>query len=299
METEIFNDLCYLLEAADISDSELINSSRRFGSIYLNLCLNRSNQELYESNIIPLSQELNENLEVSGNKKSDVIKTYLTRLNKINMFFKKSETAKLLFQNFNKPKSREYTFIINAHYLFVTAVNEIQSNCVKHNINFQSICNEVDFNCPPFLFGDSLLYNGNLTEKKKQSKSPHENNFHNEENRNNINPQDNLQNIPPPIEQKNDDIFCNNGFDFFEYLLDENYIRSKGVKGRYADISFFYRKMKVDKYIRAGIDEFRLWFIGKYTEEFSKILISDNPADIDRKKDYDKAKKDWINNQKP
>jgi hypothetical protein len=178
-------------------------------------------------------------------------------------------------------------------------VNEIQSNCIKHNINFQSICNEVDFNCPPFLFGDTFLYNGNLTEKKKQSKSPHENNFHNEENRNNTNPQENLKNIPPQIKQKNEHIFCNNGFDFFEYLLDENYIRSKGVYGRYSDISFFYKKMYKDKYIHVGIEKFRFWFMGEYTEEFTKMVNSNNTVDINREKDYNKAEKSWNKKSKP
>ena len=260
--------------------------------------------DLVEEYIEPFSVELNKNLLVSSKGKNDKIKFYLYELRELNLFFKNPEYDKLLFQSpiFDESLSTESNLIIITHYLYNLTVGEIQYCCLKYNIDFLSICNEVDFDCYNFDCGISLYSEDKQKKyigKQKENKTMHEGDLSKAKEHSNVNPQESIKYISPKTAQKNEHIFCNNGFDFFKYLLDENHIRSYGVKGRYADISFFYRKMKEDKYIHAGGNEFRNWFIDEYTEEFTKITVSDNTVDNDRKNNYYKAEKGWLKNQKP
>lgn len=86
------------------------------------------------------------------------------------------------------------------------------------------------------------------------------------------------------------EIFSNNGFKLFEYLLDE-FITKK--RGRFADISFYYWKMYKNKpkYIHQNPEVFRLWFCEKYDEEFSKIktLTEVNDQKGNRNRNYSSA----------
>ena len=75
-----------------------------------------------------------------------------------------------------------------------------------------------------------------------------------------------------------DHIFANNGFELFNYIL-ENYITTK--RGRYADISFYYWKMynNEPKYIHQRPEVFKEWFCGLYNESFEKIKTLGNVKD--------------------
>lgn len=67
---------------------------------------------------------------------------------------------------------------------------------------------------------------------------------------------------------KHDNIFSNNGFVLFEYIL-KNFINSD--KGRYEDLSYYYRRLFQDKYIHQKSAPFKEWFEDNYDESFSKI----------------------------
>ena len=106
-----------------------------------------------------------------------------------------------------------------------------------------------------------------------------------------------LPNSTNPIKtEKQEHIFAYNGFKIFNHLL-ENYIKPKGVKGRYSDISYFHRKLYNDNFIHQKPEPFRDWFINHYEEEFSKIktlIATKNPQ---RERDYSTAI-DWFKQDK-
>ena len=87
-----------------------------------------------------------------------------------------------------------------------------------------------------------------------------------------------------------DNIFSSNGFKLFKYIL-ENYIAEKGMRGRYADISFYYWKMYEDEpqYIHQRPEPFRLWFCKEYDEDFEKIRVLNNVKNSNREKHYSSA----------
>jgi hypothetical protein len=302
MKTKAFKKLYTALSEIFIeseewfSIDELLKNRNRL----LSIALINIDIDLEDEFIEPFSKELNKNLLVSSNGKNDKIRFYLYELRELNLFFKDPEYNKLLFQSpiFDKSLSTEYNLIIITHYLYNLTVGEIQYCCLKYNIDFLSICNAADFDCSNFDCSISIHSRDKQKkkDKEKQNNKQEENKKKQEENfsivkeLNNLNPQDNIKNISFEINQKHQDIFCNNGFILFKHLLDENYIKPKGVKGRFADVSFFYRKMYDDKFIIAGIEKFRLWFIREYEEEFTKITISNNSIDINRRDNYKKAK---------
>lgn len=97
---------------------------------------------------------------------------------------------------------------------------------------------------------------------------------------------------------KHENIFSNNGFILFEYLLN-NHIRLKGTTGRFADISDYYRKMfdSEIQYIHQRPEVFRKWFFDTYDkEDIGKIKTANNLKDIDRDKHYSNSL-DWFKHQ--
>lgn len=99
---------------------------------------------------------------------------------------------------------------------------------------------------------------------------------------------------------KHDDVFCNNGFELFEYIL-ENNIQSKGKKGRYADISYFYWRMYNDnpKFVHQRPEVFKSWFCGLFDDSFEKIRTLNEVEDLKgiRNKNYSNALS-WFKHQK-
>lgn len=94
------------------------------------------------------------------------------------------------------------------------------------------------------------------------------------------------------IKEEFGEIFSNYGFELFEHILNE-YIKPKNTKGRYEDLSYYYRRLFEDKFIHQKPEPFRLWFIEKYTEEFSKIKTKEQTKNIARIKHYSNAL-DWF-----
>lgn len=105
-----------------------------------------------------------------------------------------------------------------------------------------------------------------------------------------------VKNTIPAIKEPYGEMFANNGFELFEYILDE-YIKSKNITGRYEDLSYYYRCLFEDKFIHQKPEPFRLWFIEKYTDDFSKIKTKTQTTSPQRKKDYTAAL-DWFDNQR-
>ena len=87
---------------------------------------------------------------------------------------------------------------------------------------------------------------------------------------------------------KHQDIFCNNGFELFDYILKE-YIKPKEIRGRYEDLSYYYRRLFDDKFIHQRPEPFKVWFNMEYEEEFSKIKTLYQVETPQRKKDFSNA----------
>jgi hypothetical protein len=97
------------------------------------------------------------------------------------------------------------------------------------------------------------------------------------------------------INEPSGEMFSNNGFVLFEYILNE-YIKPKNIKGRYEDLSYYYRRLFEDKFIHQRPESFRLWFNEKYEEEFTKIKTKPQTTSSQRKKNYSSAL-DWFKPQ--
>lgn len=90
------------------------------------------------------------------------------------------------------------------------------------------------------------------------------------------------------VKYKHIDIFRENGYKLFKHILEE-YIAKKGVKGRYSDLSYFYRVLYEDGYIHAQIVPFTEWFNLKYQENIDKIKMIYQVENKDRIKHYSNA----------
>jgi hypothetical protein len=90
------------------------------------------------------------------------------------------------------------------------------------------------------------------------------------------------------INEPHGEMFSNNGFKLFEYILND-YVKPKNTTGRYEDLSYYYRCLYEDKFIHQKPEPFRLWFIETYSEEFTKIKTKLQATSPQRKKDYSTA----------
>jgi len=97
------------------------------------------------------------------------------------------------------------------------------------------------------------------------------------------------------INEPHGEMFSNNGFKLFEYILND-YVKPKNTIGRYEDLSYYYRCLFEDKFIHQKPEPFKLWFIKTYDEEFTKIKTKLQATSPQRKKDYSSAL-DWFNPQ--
>jgi hypothetical protein len=145
-------------------DDLLKKRNRLISVVLLNI-----DTDLLKKYIVPFSEELNKNLLISSDGKNDKIKYYLYELREINLFFKNPEYIKLLFQSpiLDKSLTTEYNLVIISHYLYNLAIEEIQYCCIKYNIDFLSICNEVNFDCSNFDCSISLSFEEKQKNKEK------------------------------------------------------------------------------------------------------------------------------------
>jgi hypothetical protein len=100
------------------------------------------------------------------------------------------------------------------------------------------------------------------------------------------------------ISTKHSEIFSNNGFKLFEYLL-THIIKPTGTKGRFSDIAYYYWQMYNSEiqYIHQRPEPFKRWFSKTYdNEDIGKIKTADNLKNIDRDKHYSNSL-DWFKAQ--
>lgn len=152
----------------------------------ISLVLLNTDIDLENKYINPFSEELDKNLLKSSDGKKDKIKFYLYELRELNLFFKNPDYVKLLFQSpvFDESLSTECRLIIIVHYIYNLTVGEIQYCCLKYNIDFLSICKEVDFDCSTIDCGISSYAEDK--EKKKlvnSQKNPFSHIFEGDDNR--------------------------------------------------------------------------------------------------------------------
>lgn len=95
--------------------------------------------------------------------------------------------------------------------------------------------------------------------------------------------------------KKHQDIFCNNGFELFIYILNEH-IKPKESRGRYEELSYYYRCLHNNKFIHQRPEPFRVWFNMEYEEEFTKIKTLNQVETPQRKKNFSTAL-DWFKTQ--
>lgn len=93
---------------------------------------------------------------------------------------------------------------------------------------------------------------------------------------------------------KHENIFCNNGFELFEYLL-EYYISKR--RGKYEDISYFYRRLFKDNYIHQKPTPFKEWYNELFNEDIEKIKTTKQSENENRIKHY-QLSLDWFKQQK-
>lgn len=92
------------------------------------------------------------------------------------------------------------------------------------------------------------------------------------------------------IKEKNSEMFSNNGFELFEYILNEN-IKPKGTKGRKSDLIYYYWEMHKSstQYIHQRPAPFFKWFDKEYDETTGQLKTYDNVKTHQRIKDYSTA----------
>lgn len=104
----------------------------------------------------------------------------------------------------------------------------------------------------------------------------------------------------PKENNKFDEIFSNNGYELFSYIL-ENHIAKKGIRGRINDLSFYYWSMfnSTPKYIHQRPEVFKSWFCETYEDNFNKLKTYEEAKDQkgNRKRHF-QTSLDWFKNQK-
>lgn len=100
------------------------------------------------------------------------------------------------------------------------------------------------------------------------------------------------------LKPNHDNIFSNNGFELFEYILKE-YIKPKGVTGRQSDLIYYHRKMYDNnpQYIHRKPTEFFKWFDNEYSETSGQLVTYERVKSDRREKDYSTAL-EWFRLQK-
>lgn len=150
-----------------------------------------SETQIIEHFVKPFNKELNSNLlnEKTIEAKRDLIKFYVFEFFELQGFFKKHN--EILFtgslSNYT-PVFYEYTnengtvrrlnefenYVVNSWQLFDILFNEIQLSCIKYNIDFFKVCDELNFSTEYFDAGISIRFeemqNENLPPKTTETK---------------------------------------------------------------------------------------------------------------------------------
>jgi len=96
--------------------------------------------------------------------------------------------------------------------------------------------------------------------------------------------------IHNPPENKNEDIFCYNGFELFEYLL-EHFVKPKGKRGHHTDVLFCYHKLfnNTPKYIHQRTQPFLNWYNDKYEDDITQTKTFDEVKTDNRESLYSRT----------
>ena len=94
----------------------------------------------------------------------------------------------------------------------------------------------------------------------------------------------------PATENKHPNMFVNDSFKLFEYILNNHITENKG---RFNDISFYYRKMYNDNYIIQKPYPFVEWFTKLYNVESFQIKTLNTIQNPNRLKHYSNSL-DWF-----
>ena len=134
-------------------DDELTNWSNgsnqhKENSVFTNAIF-ETNGNIISSIAIAFVDELDINILKSPTNKIDIIKFYLYDLKDRNRFFNNPQYQKIIcqFGIYDNSFSKIENLIIAIHYIYVFITTEIQYCCIKYDIDFISICKEVDFDC--------------------------------------------------------------------------------------------------------------------------------------------------------
>lgn len=88
---------------------------------------------------------------------------------------------------------------------------------------------------------------------------------------------------------KHENIFCNNGFELFEYLL-ENFVKPKNQRGHHKDVLFCYHKLynenKAPNYIHQRTQTFLDWYNPLYKDNISQTKTYKEVKNSTREKNY-------------
>jgi len=135
-----------------------------------------SHKELFETFVDSFAKELNANLLIKETKegKTDLIKYYIFEFWELNGFFKHNEKTlyKSIKGNTITPREvdevgSEYEkYVIVCNDLFDYLFYEIQVCCIKYNIDFFQICDELNFNLQYLDSGITMGFEDRKTEKK-------------------------------------------------------------------------------------------------------------------------------------
>lgn len=90
------------------------------------------------------------------------------------------------------------------------------------------------------------------------------------------------------ILNQHSEIFSNNGFVLFDYIINE-YVKTKGKRGRFSDIADYYWKMHNNKpqYIHQRPERFKKWFFENYDkEDIGKLKTPTQLKNTNRDKHY-------------
>lgn len=92
------------------------------------------------------------------------------------------------------------------------------------------------------------------------------------------------------IKEPYGEMFSNNGFELFEYILNE-YVKPKEAKGRKSDLIYYYWEMHNSntQYIHQRPEPFFKWFAKKYNETTGQLKTYNDVKTPQRIKDYSTA----------
>lgn len=129
-----------------------------------------TNGHIISSIGIAFLEELDVNILKSSQGKIDLIKFYLYELKNTNRFFDDPKLQKIIYRFgiYDDSFSIRDNLIVAIHYIYIFITTEIQYCCLKYNIDFISVCKDVDFDCSSI---NNIFYITTKAKKKEKKKN--------------------------------------------------------------------------------------------------------------------------------